>query len=60
MEENARAAVARAGVDCDIEKITDIKTIMGFGIMVTPALVLDGKVKASGKVLSVDEIIAFL
>ena len=43
-----------------IEKVTGIKEIMGFGVMITPALVLDGKVKVSGKVLSIDEIVELL
>jgi small redox-active disulfide protein 2 len=60
LENNARAAVAQSGVEIEIEKVTDIKEIMGFGVMVTPALVLDGVVKASGKVLSVDEILELL
>jgi small redox-active disulfide protein 2 len=39
-----------------LEKVTDLKQIMAFGVMTTPALVVDGKVKVSGKVPSVDEI----
>jgi small redox-active disulfide protein 2 len=60
LEENARAAVARTGAQIGVEKITGIKEIMGFGVMVTPALVLDGEVKVSGKVLSIDEIVELL
>ena len=60
LEENVRAAVARSGAEINIEKVTTIKEIMGFGVMVTPALVLDGEVKVSGKVLSVDEIVELL
>jgi small redox-active disulfide protein 2 len=48
------------GVPYEIEKVTDLKQIMAFGVMTTPALVLDGKVKVSGKVPSVEEIKALL
>jgi small redox-active disulfide protein 2 len=40
----------------ELEKVTDLKQIMAFGVMATPALVVDGKVKVSGKVPAVDEI----
>lgn len=49
-------AAQALGVKCELEKITDLKQIMAFGVMMTPALVVDGKVKFSGKVPSVDEI----
>jgi small redox-active disulfide protein 2 len=60
LERNVRAAVAGSGAQIEIEKVTDIKEIMGFGVMLTPALVIDGEVKSSGKVLSVDEIVGLL
>jgi len=44
------------GVQYELEKVTDLKQIMAFGVMTTPALVLDGKVKVNGKVPSVDEL----
>ena len=44
------------GLQYELEKITDLQRIMSFGIMTTPALVVDGQVKASGKVPTVDEI----
>ena len=40
----------------ELEKVTDLKQIMAFGVMATPALVVDGKLKVSGKVPAVDEI----
>ena len=49
-------AAQALGLPCELEKITDLKQIMAFGVMLTPALVVDGKVKVSGKVPSVDEI----
>ena len=56
LEENARAAVEALGAGFEVEKVTDINDIMGFGVMVTPALAVDGDVKSVGKVLSVEEI----
>ena len=50
-----RAAQA-LGLPYELEKVTDLKQIMSFGVMTTPALVLDGKVKVTGKVPSVDEL----
>lgn len=53
----ATETAARAlGVPYELEKVTDLKQIMAFGVMATPALVVDGKVKVSGKVPPVDEI----
>jgi len=43
-------------IDCELEKITDIQEIVTFGVMMTPALVVDGEVKIVGKVPSRDEI----
>ena len=56
LAENAKAAVKELELDIEIEKITDINEIMKFGVMVTPALVVDGEVKAVGKVSPPDEI----
>lgn len=52
----AEAAAKSTGEPHTIEKITDIRQIMAFGVMTTPALVIDGKVMAAGKVPSIDEI----
>ena len=60
LAENAAEAVKQANVDCEIEKVTDINRIMTFGVMVTPALAIDGQVKAVGKVLSSDKILQLL
>ncbi len=51
----AEAAKA-AGGDFEVEKVTEISKIMAFGVMMTPALVVDGEVKVVGQVPSVDEI----
>ncbi|WP_244834567.1 thioredoxin family protein [Clostridium sp. BJN0001] len=60
LEQNARKAVESLGIDATIEKVTDIKDIMSFGVMKTPALVVDGKVKIMGRVPSADEIKKYL
>jgi small redox-active disulfide protein 2 len=60
LAENAEAAAKEAGVDYELEKVTDITEILKFGVMMTPALAVDGEVKAVGKVLSADDIKPFL
>ena len=60
LKKNAEKAVKLAGTDAQVEKITDIGQITSFGVMMTPALAIDGKVKAVGKVLSPEEIKKFL
>jgi small redox-active disulfide protein 2 len=52
LTQNAEAAVEALGIDCEVEKITDVNRIIAFGVMMTPALAVDGEVKAAGKVLS--------
>jgi small redox-active disulfide protein 2 len=56
LAKNAEEAVKAAGVDCEVEKVTDFGRIMGYGVMSTPALVIDGVVKSVGRMLTVDEI----
>lgn len=56
LAETAEAAAKELGLDYDLEKVTDIVKIMDFGVMMTPALVVDGVVKVAGKVPSVEEI----
>ena len=53
-------SVAKAGIEASISKVEDIMDIMAYGIMATPALVVDGKVVVKGRVPSVDEIIKFI
>jgi len=57
---NAEAAVKALGVDATVEKVEKIADIMKFGVMMTPALVVDGQVKSAGKVLSAEDIRKFL
>jgi len=56
LAENAEAAAKALGIEYELEKVTDINKIMKFGVMITPALAVDGEVKTAGKVPSVDEI----
>ena len=56
LAENAEAAAKALGIEYEIEKVTDINEIIKFGVMMTPALAVDGKVKMVGKVISVEEI----
>jgi len=56
LAENAEAAAKALGIEYEIEKVTDINEIMNFGVMITPALVVDGQLKVAGKVPSTDDI----
>ncbi len=56
LAELTRQAATELGLAHEIEKVTDINAIMGYGVMLTPALVVDGEVKCVGKVPSLDEI----
>ena len=57
---NAEKAVAALGVATPVEKVEDVREIMKFGVMVTPALVVDGKVRATGKVLPPEAVMQLL
>ena len=50
LAENAELAAQAAGIEYELEKVTDINEIMKFGVMMTPALAVDGEVKVVGKV----------
>ena len=56
LAQNAEAAAKALGLDYELEKVTDINQITKFGVMMTPALVVDGEVKVAGKVPGVEEI----
>lgn len=60
LEEATKKAVAIIGGFHEVKKIEDIVEIMNYGVMSTPALVVDGEVKSVGKLLSVDEIVKIL
>ena len=56
LAENVETAVRELGIPCEVEKITDMNVIMGYRIMMTPGLAVDGVVKSSGTVPSVEQI----
>ena len=56
LEEHTRQAASEAGVPFELEKVTDIQKIIAFGVMSTPALVIDGQIKVTGRVPPPDEI----
>jgi small redox-active disulfide protein 2 len=56
LHSNVMSAVMEADLEADVDKVEDIAAIMGYGVMSTPALVVDGVVKFSGKVPSVAEL----
>jgi small redox-active disulfide protein 2 len=60
LAENAQAAAEELGIDYEIQKITQIHEIMKMGVVMTPALAVDGIVKIAGKVASPEEIKALL
>ena len=60
LEANVKKAVGKLGVNAEIVKVQEIKDIMAYSVMRTPALVIDEKVKSYGKVASVEEIVKFI
>jgi small redox-active disulfide protein 2 len=60
LEEHAREAVAELGIAAEIEKVSEIEKIMEMGVMMTPALAIDGVVKTVGRVLTKDQIAALI
>lgn len=56
LAEIAGQAVKESGIEAEIIKVTDLKEIMNRGVMFTPALAIDGKVKSAGKIPSIEEI----
>lgn len=56
LKKNVEQAIQTTGVEAIVEKVSDINQIISFGVMMTPGLVIDGEVKAVGKVLSADEV----
>ena len=56
LEENARQAAQELNLDFQIDKVKDLQQIMAFGVMITPALVVDSVVKVAGKVPGVEDI----
>lgn len=60
LEELVREIVTKEGINADISKVEDFKKIMNYGVMTTPALIIDGEVKAAGKIPSEDQIKGWL
>jgi len=60
LAENAEAAAKELGLAYTLEKVTDMNAIIDAGVMMTPALMVDGAVKSSGKVVTADQIKALL
>lgn len=60
LEANAKDAVSKLGSEATVEKVEDLQDIMAYGVMKTPALVVDEKVKSMGKVLSSDDIVKLI
>ncbi|MCA9259980.1 MAG: TM0996/MTH895 family glutaredoxin-like protein [Planctomycetales bacterium] len=60
LKENVQAAIKEAGVEACVEAVEDINEIVSFGVMSTPALVVDGEVKFAGKVATPGEILTVL
>lgn len=60
LEANAKEALKQSGISAEIQKVTDINDIMKYGIVVTPALVIDEELISSGKVLSSEQISKYL
>ena len=56
LTENAKTAAEELGIECQIEKVTDLGEITKFGVMMTPALAVDGQVKSAGKLLDPEAI----
>jgi small redox-active disulfide protein 2 len=56
LEEISRKAADELGIKYEVEKVKDIKKIMEFGVMATPALVVDGEVKVAGRVPSIEDV----
>ena len=53
---NVERAVKEMGVDVEVVKVEDISAIMNSGVMMTPAIAIDGEIKASGRIVDVEEL----
>lgn len=60
LEENVRIALKQIGLNEEVEKVTDVDKIVEMGVLMTPALVIDGKIESTGKVLSQKQIIEII
>jgi small redox-active disulfide protein 2 len=60
LAENAKQAARELGIEGEVEKISDIEQIVSLGVLAMPALVIDGRLKTSGRIPSPDEIKTYL
>jgi len=60
VEKRVKNALAELAIVADVEKVTDIQRMMSYGILATPGLVIDGKVKSSGRIPRVEDIKAWI
>lgn len=60
LEANVKEALKNLNIQAEVEKVADLSKIMSYGVMTTPALVVDGKVKSAGKLITPDEIAKLL
>ena len=60
LAERAEQAARELGLEYEIEKVTDLDAIVGYGVLATPALVVDGKLKLSGRVPSAEQLKGYL
>lgn len=60
LEEMVRSLVAEAGIEAEISKVQDISKILSYGVLTTPALVINGEVKVAGKIPSAEQIKSWL
>jgi small redox-active disulfide protein 2 len=56
LAEQAEAAAKELGLEYEIEKVTNVQDIMSFGVMMTPALAVNGEVKVAGRIPTVEEV----
>ncbi|HNY51527.1 MAG TPA: thioredoxin family protein [Smithella sp.] len=60
LDKTVREIIAKEGIHAEVTKVEDFKKIMNYGVMTTPALVIDGKVKAAGKIPTPEQITEWL
>ncbi|MCX6568787.1 MAG: thioredoxin family protein [Candidatus Aminicenantes bacterium] len=60
VEKRVKNALAELSIVADVEKVTDIERMMSYGIFATPGLVIDGKVKSSGRIPRVEDVKAWI
>jgi small redox-active disulfide protein 2 len=59
-EKVVKEAVAEAGIAADVEKVTDVMKIAGYGVLGTPAVVVDGEVKSVGKIPKKEDVLSWI